>query len=247
MIAVELKSRLGNQMFELAAAHHLAKELHKELALIENGSNDYVKYPIITDNRNIITSTARFHVLQEKDNQAWIDLSQAKDHENVLLKGYFQSDKYFTREEAEELFQIPTDIKEKYGYLQDKVCLSVRRGDYLKFSSYFISPSPEWFEKCYHKHFEGKDVVIASDDIKWCKQHFNLPNQEFIEADPINTLFIKACCKNHIISPSTFAWWSAYLADAKTVAPSDWVGKGLKAKNFNEKDKYVEGWIKEDL
>ena len=247
-IAVELMSRLGNQMFELAAGYHLSKKYNKELFLKENGDRGYIKYPLITDNRNIIPDTRGFHPLKEDKNQSYIDLSDVANYDNVVIKGYFQSDKYFDREDAEELFPIPEEIKEKYEYIEDKVCLSVRRGDYLNYPNLFISPSKEWFEKCYHNHFEGKDVIIASDDIKWCKSNFKFPNQEFIENDdPTETMFIKACCKNHIISPSTFAWWSAYLSNGKVVAPADWVGKNLKRNGFNETDKYVEGWIKEGM
>lgn len=248
MVAVQLKSRLGNQCFELAAAYHLAKTLNQDLSLVKNGSKDYVDYDIILNGRNVITDTSGFKVIKEDDKQSYIDLlEQANDSKNIYLQGYFQSDKYFTREEAEELFKIPEEIKDKYGHLEDAVCLSVRRGDYLKYSTMFISPSKEWFEKCYHKYFDGKDVVIASDDIDYCKKNFKFANMTFIENDPIETMLIKSVIKNHIISPSTFAWWSAYLSKGMVVAPEDWVGVYLKRKGFNEADKYVEGWIKEPL
>ena len=250
MIAVELMSRLGNQMFELATAYHLSKKYNQELGLVESCSSDYVKYPLILDNRKIVTNTTGFFRIEEAKNQAFVDLSDVGKYENVVIKGYFQSDKYFDRQDAEELFKIPYEIKEKYSYLKDKVCISVRRTDYLKYPSLFISPSLDWYLKCYNKYFDGKDVVIASDDINWCKNNFKFNNQEFIENnDATETMFIKACCKNFISPPSTFAWWSAYLSgkDSTVVVPADWVANGLKRKNFNEEDKYVEGWIKMPL
>lgn len=245
MVAVLLQSQLGNQMFQLATAYHLAKELNQELAVVPYGNRDYKSYPLILNGRKIITDLKDFHLIEENDKQWLLDLKElAKGHENVILKGYFQSDKYFTRKDVRELFKIPTDIKKKYADYKDKVCISVRRGDYLLMPSMFIVPTKEWIERCYHEHFEGKDVVIASDDIHWCKANINLPNMEFLETeDPIETMFIKSMCKNHIISPSSFAWWSAYLANGKTVAPSSWFRNSL----YNQADKYVNGWIKEEL
>ena len=106
----------------------------------------------------------------------------------------------------------------------------------------------EWFERCYHKHFEGKKVLICSDDIEWAKANFHIDAEFLMNDDPVETLFIKACCKNHIISPSTYAWWSAFLAgdDATVIAPVPWIGKYLQGR-FNEEDKYVKGWIREHL
>lgn len=247
-ICVELMSRLGNQMFQLATGYHLAKQYDKDLEIKERCDKGYEQYSIILDNKTIVENTIGYYKIEEPKNQKMVDLSIAKDNENVVIKGYFQSDKYFTREDANELFPIPEEIKEKYKYLEDKVCLSVRRGDYLQYPNLFISPSINWFKKCYEKYFDGKQVVIASDDINWCKNNFDFKNQEFIENDdPVETLLIKAMCKNHIISPSSYAWWSAYLSNGKVVAPSDWVGKYLKQSKFNEEDKYVDGWIKEPL
>ena len=249
MIAVQLMSRLGNQMFELCTAYHLAKQYGQELALIE-GNGDYERYPLILDGRKILqpNDVKDFHLIQEPKNQAMVDLSDVDKYDNVLLKGYFQSDKYFDRQDAEELFPIPQYIKDKYKYLEDYVCCSVRRTDYIMLKTLFLSPTFEWYKKCYEKHFDGNKVLVCSDDIVWCQNHFHFDNQEFlVNNDPIETLFIKAMCKNHIIAPSTFAWWSAYLANGKTIAPSDWVAEGLKRNKFNENDKYVEGWIKEPL
>lgn len=249
MIAVQLMSRLGNQMFELACGYHLAKKYSQELALVE-GQGDYEKYPIILNNHKIITNTTGFHRIEEPKNQAMVDLSDVGKYDNVLLKGYFQSDKYFDRQDAEELFPIPQYIQDKYKYLEDYVCCSVRRTDYITLKTLFLSPTFDWYKKCYEKYFDGKKVLVCSDDIIWCQHNFHFQNQEFlVNNDPTETLFIKAMCKNHIIAPSTFAYWSAYLSgeDSKVIAPSDWVADGLKRRNFNEKDKYVEGWIKEDL
>ena len=251
MIAVELQCRTGNQMFELAAGYHLAKKYNRPLVLYENRDNktfEYERIPFILSGRKIIDSVAGFRTFKEGKYQERVDLSDVNKYDKVHLKGFFQSDIYFDREDAEELFPIPEYIKEKYAYLKDWVCISVRRGDYLNYKNLFISPSVEWFEKCYHKHFEGKKVLICSDDIEWAKKNFNIDAEYLENDDPVETLFIKACCKNHIISPSTYAWWSAYLAgdDATVIAPVPWIGKYLQGR-FNEEDKYVKGWIREHI
>ena len=253
MITIALQSRLGNQMYQLATAYHLAKETQQELSILPYGNRDYEFYPLIMDNRRVIVPK-NATVIEEPPHQPLMNLEElTKEKGDYILKGYFQSDKYFTRQDAEELFPIPANIKEKYvKKFENKVIISVRRGDYVILSNLFIIPSVDWYVDMYHKHFEGLGVVIASDDIDWCKKAFKgkFDKIEYItEPDPTTTLFIKACCKNHIIPPSTFSWWSAYLAgtDAKVVIPSDWFGQFFKAQGYNEKDKYPDGWIQEAL
>lgn len=251
MISVELQCRLGNQMFQLAAGYHLAKKYDRELVLFENKDNktfEYERIPFILSGRTVIDSVAGFREYKEGKYQERVDLSTVGEYDKVHLKGFFQSDIYFDREDAEELFPIPQYIQEQYAYLKDYVCISVRRGDYLNYKNLFISPSVEWFERCYHKYFEGKKVLICSDDIEWAKKNFNIDAEYLENDDPVETLFIKAMCKNHIISPSTYAWWSAYLAgdDATVIAPTPWIGPYLQGK-FNEEDKYVKGWIREHI
>lgn len=248
-IYVTLLSRLGNQLFEVATAYHLAKTYKKRLVLVENGNSGYVAYPLILNVSERLEMPLNAIKIEEPYTQLLMDLSIIKNiDKDIVLKGYFQSDKYFTREDVEELFPIPTDIKEKYSYLEDYVCISVRRGDYLLLGQMFNVIKAEWYEEMYHKYFEGKKVLICSDDIEWCKENFHLPNQEFLENDgttPEERLFIMAMCKNHIISASTFSWWAAYLSNGKVVAPYPWFGRALS--HLNQEDKYCENWIKEKI
>lgn len=247
-IYVTLLSRLGNQLFEVATAYHLAKTYKKRLVLVENGNSGYVAYPLILNVSERLEMPSNAIKIEEPYTQPLMDLSIVKNYDNVILKGYWQSDKYFTRQDVEELFPIPTDIKEKYSYLEDYVCISVRRGDYLLLGQMFNVIKAEWYEKMYHKYFEGKKVLICSDDIEWCKKNFHLPNQEFLENNtttPEERLFIMAMCKNHIISASTFSWWAAYLSNGKVVAPYPWFGKALS--HLNQEDKYCSFFIKEPI
>lgn len=245
-IYVKLLSRLGNQLFEVATAYHLAKTYKKRLVLLPNGNSGYEPYDIILKCSEGKEMPSNATTIKEPHTQPLMDLSIVKNCDDVIIEGYFQSDKYFTREDVEELFPIPTDIKEKYSYLEDYVCISVRRGDYLLLGNKFQVIPLRWYEKMYHKYFIGKKVLICGDDIEWCKNNFHIPNQEFLENDcttSTDRLFIMAMCKNHIISASTFSWWAAYLSKGKVVAPYPWFGKGLA--HLNQDDKYVDGWIKE--
>lgn len=250
MIALVLLSKLGNQLFQLATAYHLAKTYNKHLVLVPRGDSCYQPYGIILKHSERLEMPLKAIKIEEPYTQPLMDLSIVKNYDNVILKGYFQSDKYFTRQDVEELFPIPSQIQEKYAYLKDYCCISVRRGDYLLLGDMFLCPPVEWYERMYHKHFEGKKVLICSDDIEWCKKNFHLLNQEFLENNtttPEERLFIMAMCKNHIISPSTFSWWAAYLSgeDSKVVAPNQWFGKGLA--HLNQEDKYCSFFIKEPL
>ena len=239
-------------MFQLAAGYHLAKKYDRELVLYENRDNktfEYERIPFILSGRTVIDSVAGFREYKEGKYQERVDLSTVGEYDKVHLKGFFQSDIYFDREDADELFPIPQYIQEQYAYLKDYVNVSLRLTDYTKYKNLFVIPSLEWYYKCYHKYFEGKNVLVTSDDLEWCKKNLKLPNVEFLQNDdPVETLFIKSMCKNHIMPPSTYNWWACYLSgeDSTVIAPTPWIGPYLQGK-FNEEDKYCSWFTKEPL
>ena len=258
-ICVELSCRLGNQMFQLAAGNHISKKYGKELLLNEafdgavTNSNAYTRNESILRDYRIMKlpelASENFIEIEEDRNQEFTDFSICEKFENVYLRGMCQCDRYFTYDEVYELFGATEKEKEKYiekyGDISDYVCISVRRGDYVG-NPAFVSPSPRWYEHCYHKYFEGLKIIVASDDIEWCKQNITFNNPIYIENEtPEDTIKIKSLCKNHIIPPSTFSWWSAYLSKGKVVITDEWFGPAFK--RLNEENKYPKGWIKEKV
>lgn len=260
IVCSSLINRLGNQLSLIAAGMSFAKKYNHEFMVtshVVNHPNPTVwkPYEFIYDKFKFLPiDVARsFTKIEDPYSQIVIDVDQYKDCENAMFTGYFQSAEYYDDELVRGVFGNTEEdnkrIKEKYGDLSDTVSVSVRRGDYLYLPSIFIVPDKKWYEKCYSEYFKGKDVLVSGDDLGWCKANLNFEgaNVRFLdEPDDVETMRIKACCKNHIVPPSTYSWWSAYLSgdDAKVVLPDLWFNP---TSGIDSKAKYCKGWIKERL
>ena len=248
-------------MHNIAAGISFAKKYDKDFFFIKGVKNTknspaYTEYDWIVNKFKEYPKeiTSDFVKIIEDREQTLIDIDKYSKCKNVVFIGIFQSPKYYDRNLVQSIFGNTEEdnkrIKEKYGNLSDYVSLSVRRTDFLNYSSTFITPSKEWYKKCYKKYFDGKLVMISGDDYNYCKNNL-LPifgDKAFIlkEDDAVETLKIKQCCKSHIIPPSTYSWWSAYLSgeDSTVVAPNIWY---TKESGINSEEKYENNWIKENL
>jgi hypothetical protein len=163
----------------------------------------------------------------------------------VLFEGYFQSYLYFEEFRDEILksvfvdFNINLDYKQFDGSItqKDSVAIHVRRVQYddVLNIDYYLKAINFIKKKIKKPHF-----FIFSDDIKWCKENFNLDNFTFIDvvkSNEIQELYLMSLCKSHIIANSSFSWWGAYLSKEKdkiVVAPSN-ISIGVVGNFFPEK------------
>ena len=260
MIAAETMGRLGNQMFIVATAYSLAIDNNdvavfpekvicatlptmKETLIHRNTVLKKVKY---TNNFSFVK-----HLYQENPNQSY---SPIEYKENMYLRGYFQSEKYFkhNRKEILELFSPLPEIKKliakKYkALIYDKSIVSVhiRRGDYLKFADYHAIVGNEYYSKAMEQFPSDSTYVFFSDDIEWCKKTFKSEKNVFIEKqDDVLDLYLMSNIANNIIANSSFSWWGAWLNDNKdktVIAPKIWFGP--KNQHLNRKDLTPEEWI----
>lgn len=175
---------------------------------------------------------------------------------NKLFVGFFESAKYFD-DIRDVLLKEFTPKREKlkknerlYERIEtsESVCVSIRRGDFLdaehRDKNYICTP--EYFDvaiKEIKRRVKMPQFIVFSDDVKWCKENMNFPEETLYEDgdDPVwEKLRLMYSCKHFIISNSTFSWWAQYLSrnDHKVVvAPKKWKNDG-----FNE-DIYQDGWI----
>ena len=171
--------------------------------------------------------------------------------DNVLLSGYFQTEKYFKhrRDEIIELFR-PTEeqltyIWGKYGNLKNTCSIHVRRGDYVKQPGNHPVCSPQYYQEAIQRMSSDTNFLIFSDDTPFCKQIFIGDSFIFIEneLDYID-MYIMSMCTNNIIANSTFSWWGAWLNNNKNkvvISPSVWFGVD---KPLNTNDIIPQEWVK---
>ena len=138
------------------------------------------------------------------------------------ILGYLQSEKYFAKNIREQFkFKQPFLQAQKDRYpLQDKtkICIQVRRGDYVGNPNYYQLPITYYIDSLYRYFPDWKDcqIIIISDDIEYCKVHFEcLPNVIFSSGTEIEDIAIASICDHFIIANSSFGWWAAYLGEKK--------------------------------
>jgi hypothetical protein len=175
--------------------------------------------------------------------------------EDILLKGYFQSEKYFKeyRKEILELFTLPEEIqnkvREKYKDVLEKnpISIHLRLGDYQGQPSFHPVQKMSYYNRAMDLMPSDSIYLVFSDDIEMCKSIFGESERFlFIEGnEDYEDMFLMSLCSHNIIANSSFSWWGAWMnqnPDKIVVAPEKWFGPSYK--NNDTKDLYCEGWIK---
>ena len=229
----QLAGRLGNQLFEIATALSYAKQhgmefyirendCIKSLNFLSNQPNYYNRYDFLLKKFNVIDINDKICAIRFKESyhQDYMNFKDVYDND-VYFDGIWQSSDYF---KDYQFVRDALKIDKHYSIdFSDSVGMSIRMGDYLKFKDDVIIPTVNWYENAYHKFFEGKQCIVSSDDIQWCKANLHIKDAIFISGKAEYCLHIMSLCKHHILSNSTFSWWTAFLneqCNSKTIYPS---------------------------
>ena len=292
MVVVQLNGGLGNQMFQYAAAkslslhHNVPLSLDVSLFYRENLPDlevprNFELYNFKGVNEKMITpeELESIAALSSKKNALkkfiprykqsiytepyyHFDKNFLKSKNKVLLKGGWQSEKYFMPHirHIQETFKMKDElirsVKNKAGELKEllSVAVHIRRADYLRKKIIF-----EWHgvmgKEYYSRAFQVLDeklqdykVFYFTDDPGWVeKELIPLKNGELISKDVaknhLEDFYLMSQCQHNIIANSSFSWWAAWLnnnLDKIVVAPKNWFNKGPK----DTQDLLPASWIK---
>jgi hypothetical protein len=163
---------------------------------------------------------------------------------NIVLKGYFQTDKYFKHnleqiKETMKLKEKQQAIASEYAYYFKKktIALHFRIGDYMGLQAYHCIKRPDYYigalatlaSKLTENNesisdykilyfCQAGDNLIVDQYISILKNHFSDTYLSFVKvADDIpdwKQMLLMSCCNHFIIANSTFSWFGAYLSDA---------------------------------
>ncbi len=248
----DLKGRLGNQMFQIAAAYSLAKENNDEFVLPLWDNQKYFK----------VKHRSFFHPSETVENQYMepgFHYSKILYQKNLILDGYFQSYKYFTPEILREIFEpednISLDVKlsGKFFPSSEACSIHVRRGDYLKYPLHHPLCSEAYFKEAidimYSKH-GITNFLICSDDIEWCKTFFGgfKSNLSFLysESHYMADFSFLQNTDHNIISNSSFSMLAAMLnknSGKVVISPSKDNWHGSAYAHWNHDDLIPPDWI----
>jgi len=257
--------RLCNQMFQYAALRGLSSKSGAEICIpyyqdaVDDGIGNMLRTELF-DSFNLNVKTGLLNkghapVVQERFfhfDQELFD--HCPDH--VSLQGYFQTEKYFKhidhqiRSEFTFIDDILEPCKEMVETIDNPIAIHVRRGDYVINSENHFNLPLEYYEAAL-KHFDDdRNVIVFSDDPKWCHEQSLFDDDRFIISENTDNrvdLCLMSLCNDFIIANSTYSWWGAWLSsneNKKVIAPVQWFGKTGYTKDHDTKDLIPETWMR---
>jgi len=251
MIVPILKGGLGNQMFQIANAYAYAKRhgfewgINYSLSFCPNQGNTATKYRETLFKELPVTD----YVPPMKYAEPTFAYSEIPKKDNILLDGFFQSEKYFKDvvDEVKNLFNFSGCQIIVKNFIQQfskpLLGIHIRRGDYKKFACHHGIQGVDYYVRAANLFQEEHQSIICTDDLASVQSEMN-----FSKAKPspfteeMLDLYLLSQCQNIIMCNSSFSWWGAFLGvkKDKVVAPKNWFGP-RGPQDFQ--DVYREDWI----
>jgi hypothetical protein len=254
MVACNLVGGLGNYLFQIAASYALA--LRNDDKVIYDEQKAYSPHNKLSFYKNNIFRKIPFGRTNFESiyTEPFFNYDPIIYKKNLLLSGYFQSEKYFISERKQilDLFSIDEHsmdfIRQKYKKIDfQKTCsLHVRRGDYLLYPNIHPTCSLSYYNSALQM-IDSENLIVFSDDITWCVENINIKDKKVYFATENNDyidLWLTSLCKNNIIANSSFSWWGAWLninENKKIISPKKWFGSAV---SHNTEDLIPKEWIK---
>lgn len=263
-ITTNHRGGLGNVMFKLAASISLAIDnevdyifsnefLRPVDRITTKGDPDYRRfYNNVLRNVKFINKLPGHYFVHTEKQFNYKEIPYEKGI-NLLLDGFFQSEKYFenNKQYIKDLFnpnqeitdKILTNLPDVYNYAS----IHIRRGDYLQYPNHHPQQSIEYYKNAAEIIGIEKTYLIFSDDLDGIKDMFDfLPNKIFYTSgEDWLDMYTMSFCKDNIICNSTFSWWGAYLnphEDKKVITTNNWFGPVYG--NWDISTLFPEDWIR---
>jgi hypothetical protein len=265
MISTRIRGGLGNQLFQYCAGRALALRLGVPLSLDLRDFDGANARRVGLNHFDIATVPAERlpaaradgvrravgKLLRGGNLRGYREKTLAYDlnfeflGDDTLLKGYWQSERYFQGFETQirrDLQIVTPASAQNLAMLEDiggglAVSLHIRRGDYVSNEKYNAAhgiSDLDYYARAaafVAERLGAKPVFYAfSDDPDWVRDHLKLPFEVRVvdhNGDGANyeDLRLMAACQHHIVANSSFSWWGAWLNPGRqklVVAPTRW-------------------------
>lgn len=207
MIIIDYKGRLGNHLFQYAAACIFAKKFNLQIFNEPPKINfDVIKIPCLNFQFNKKTIE-----VNDENYMSLISLSEIEKI-NYKFTGYFQLKNFIlnNKDEIKSLFDL------KYDKNNNKeVFVSYRIGDIANIRA--LLPL-EYYQECLIKLNCNKGYITSDTpnhpNVKKLSQEFNL---EIYENSPEETINFAKNFDNIVLSEGTFSWWIGFLSQANNI------------------------------
>lgn len=255
IISVQMQGGLGNMMFQAAFAMAFSFENNCDYELLNFHENCFLNKQWLNRNANyyadlvfnrfdlsvkfgdtIIHPESTFHYSAQP-------FIQGKKN---IYKGYFQSEKYFYsfKDQIKSIFQpsgpVLNQIYSKYSFdFSEYISIHIRRGDYVSQPNNHPVVSLKYLHNAISSFAVNSKFLVFSDDVEWCKQNLSEYSNLTYISDELDyvSMYMMSLCSNHILSNSSFSWWSAWLnrrEDKIVIRPDVWFGTNYSHLNTND-------------
>lgn len=258
MVGCSFQGRLGNNLFQAAAAIGLSHNLNVDFILPETtyaGHRGII--PVDLSLFNYKFNRVAEVNLHENYNEEFFHYVPLPEKDNLKINGFFVSEKYFLHIKDLIIDTYFAPIESITSYLQtkystilnsqyEKLGICVRREDFLWLQHNHCVLGVDYYKSVLEKYFSNYIgyFFIFSDDIPWCQTVFgNNKNIIYVKESVNNQFFLMTYMDYMIIPNSTFSWWGAYLNKniKKVVAPDPWFGPNYQHNDI--KDLFPPNWI----
>jgi hypothetical protein len=215
---------------------------------------------------NLFRRRSQRHSVLREHRVSRFDLRVLKGSTNVLIDGYWQSEKYFQpiNDLIRKEFQVKSPLEDLNLVLANEirksnsVCLHLRRysasGNEVNCSAVkkhgVLSPEYYYRGLRYLTNRQSKlHCFVFSDSPDWTEENLRLScpstfvthNHE--KGKDYEDLRLMSLCKHHIIANSTFSWWGAWLCtypEKIVIAPKRW----FKEPGRDTRDLIPDSWYR---
>lgn len=249
MVIVDLTGGIGNQLFQYSAGRYLSYIKNTGLSLNLSGFESYKLHKYSLQHFNIQACAITQNdfnpdIFTYEEKSFTFDKHFEDVSSEVLLKGYWQSEKYFSAIEdiIRSDLQLNLPLSGLNRVLADEilsamsVSIHIRRGDYnsnINTFNYHGICDLDYYERAIQiigSNIRQPHFFVFSDDPEWATENLKTGfKTTFITHNDADTNFedlrLMSLCKHHIIANSTFSWWGAWLNNKRTkivIAPKKW-------------------------
>lgn len=269
-ICIVLDSGLGNQLFMLFAGISKAIDENRNFTIYPI-YNTFRKFFFTNFLKSLLFKVVPEPVISDNSYQEPFFHYTPIPYGRSLIKGYFQSHKYFHHNRDKIIKVLEIDEYLSTNKLDFKAIaihlrfgdMSFNQGNHVILKMDYYSNALQRLLKELTKNGDDynnyKFVVFGeiedNDIIDVYIKHFNkvfnnsINFIKFYDIHPNKTNYQELCymssCSHFIIANSTFSWFGAYLNDNNNkivIYPAYWFGPKLS--NNNTKDLFLEEWIK---
>ena len=267
--AVNLRSRLGNQMFQTASVIGIA--MQNDLLPAYNNLNCFMPNRLVERYFKESLHVDKWIKFKEHNGLSYDnrvhDLSQTHRGKHIRISSLFQSYRYFDNisDSIRSVFTL-NDISQRravaFFQLIDThkllnsvwVGVHIRRGDitherYVRAGR--MTPNDTYFKKAmdHFKHKFGKEIIfiVCGNDPHWNSKYIKALHTNVIISRHNNAcvdLAILSACDHVIMSVGTFSWWAGYLSCGEVVYYENYFRSGSRLDSLlNKSDFFLRHWI----